>query len=95
MDLVKLKNGTEELLPLVLTVSLSIKDLFATAPFAAYDLVMMCRDKNYQPFGNNGDLLKELALVDSQTKVHASIQNIVLSGVIGEGFQMSWTDPRI
>ena len=42
MEMVKLKNGSEELKSLVAVVMASIKKL---NPLAAYDLIMLCRDR--------------------------------------------------
>ncbi len=93
MEMVKLKNGSEELKSLVAVVMASIKKL---NPLAAYDLIMLCRDRDYRPWGEAGNILKSLCLVTQsgdQWHVHCSIRNIVLSAADGEGIHMSIGSP--
>jgi hypothetical protein len=93
IEVVKLKNGAELQKSLVITISISIKQLFETRPIAAYELVMKCRNPNHRLFGQTGKDLQDAALLDSANRVHDAIRNVVLSGVIGEGFGMTWTSP--
>ena len=93
MKVIKLKNGSEEALTLVTTISLSIRELLNNKPMALYDMVMKCRDDSYSIFGNNTNTLKNLALLGEDGKVHNSIKNIVLSSIEGEGLDMKFVYP--
>lgn len=59
----------------------------------AYELVMKCRDKNHQLFGNTGERLKKLRLIEEDGSIHGSIRNIVLSSAEGEGLEMTFKSP--
>ena len=100
METILLKNGTTEVTSLVKVVTLSLRELLNQKGAAAlsgatqfYDIVSLCRDSNYQVFGSNLQLLKNLALVGEDGRVHESIKNIVLSSVEGEGLEMSLVNP--
>lgn len=93
METVTLKNGAEEVKSLVVVTMLSLESLIEEQPFAFYDLVMVCRDRDYRPFGSNGDHLKSLALLQDGGHVHDSIRNIVLSAVTGDGLDMQLGSP--
>ncbi len=93
MDTVRLKNGSEEPNALVAVTMVSLDALLDGHPIAAYDLVMMCRDSNYKPFGGNGKTLRDRALIDESGRVHDSIKNIVLSAAKGDGMSMTFGSP--
>jgi len=95
IETVKLKNGTEEAKPLVVATMLSIKTLMKKQPIAFYDLVLKCRDNSYKPFGINGQVLQDLALLQPDGSVHGSIKNIVLSGAVDMpgGVDIGWGNP--
>lgn len=92
MDIVKLKNGSEEAKPLVAVLMMTLRRLFEEAPTAAYDLVQMCRDKTARPWGNNGQVLEEMGLVENG-RVGTSVRNVVLSAVSGDGLAMTLSSP--
>lgn len=96
MNLVKLKNGTEEVEPVVKVVMMNLSALWEEGlpgVLAVYDLVERCRDSNYQFFGSNEQKLKELALVESDGRINNSIRNIVLSAAQGTGREMQIGSP--
>ncbi len=93
MNMLKLKNGTEECEPLVLTVMASLRHLNETQPIAVFELASKCRDSSHKLFGNNGKVLTDLALLDSDCGVHSSIKNIVLSAIEGDGMDMMLCSP--
>lgn len=72
---------------------ISLEDLLGSHPVDFYGLVMKCRDRNYQFFGNTGEILKQYSLVQSDGNVHASIRNVVLSAVVGEELDMTLGSP--
>ncbi len=53
-----------------------------------YDLVMMCRDRDYEAFGDNGKDLKALGLIEGNGRPHSSIVHIVNAVVKGDGLDM-------
>ena len=92
MKMVMLKNGSEEAEVSVRAICLSLQELFDSAPVILYELVMKCRDSKHEFFGDSGKKLQDLSLVDGDT-IHRTIKNIVLSAVVGEGFEMKLTPP--
>jgi|688.fasta_scaffold817402_3 hypothetical protein len=93
MQTVTLKNGAEEALPLVTVTMMSLRTLMEQNPIVFYELVTKCRDSNHRFFGNTGDSLKQLGLVQAGEHIHDSVRNIVLSAVKGDGFDMSLGSP--
>ena len=90
METVRLKNGSEELKVLVNLTMFSLRSLLQNNPTDFYDLVMVCRNKNYGV--TNQALLNRLGLMQGNL-VHTSIKNVVLSAVIGDGLNMTLTSP--
>jgi hypothetical protein len=95
MDMLKLKNGSEEAKPLVIVTMMSLESLFndLSGVLAVYELREKARNPKHEFFGNLGEKLKELSLVQQDGSVHDSIKNIVLSAVEGESLQMHLVNP--
>lgn len=93
METVILKNGAEEAKPAVMATMMSLRHLFDSEPIVAYELVMKCRDPKHSFFGNTGDKLKQLSLVQPDDRVHDTIRNIVLSAAQGDGLDMTLGSP--
>ncbi|MEX1112326.1 MAG: hypothetical protein WEC84_02580 [Candidatus Andersenbacteria bacterium] len=93
METVTLKSGAVEAKPAVMATMMSLKHLFESEPIVAYELVMKCRDRNHQFFGNTVDKLKQLSLVQPDGNVHDTIRNIVVSAAQGDGLDMSLGSP--
>jgi len=93
MEVVMLRNGTEEAKPLVAVMMMSLEHLMDEQPLALYDLVMKCRDREYQFFGDNEKYLQDLKLVETNGNIHGSVRNIILSAVRGEGIDMMLGSP--
>src|SRR6266404_622133 len=83
--LVALRNGTQEVLALVVTTKMTLGRLISTHPGVFYGLVMKCRDPEYALFGEG--ILKREHLVEPDGTVDASIRNVVLSMVSGDTIQ--------
>lgn len=88
-----LKNGTEEVAPLVKMTMLLLHKLIKENPIALYELAMVCRDSKHIPFGDTEEELRKQKLLQLDGKVHSSIRNVVLSAVVGDGFDMSLVNP--
>lgn len=93
MDILKLKNGSEEVAPLVNVTMISVRHLLESNPIAFVELVSLCQDRDHELFGNTAVELQRLALVKPDGSVHGSIRNIVLSAVEGEGLEMRFISP--
>lgn len=93
MQTVILKNGAEEVLPVVTATMMSLDHLVQEHPIAFYELVMKCRDHKHRFFGNAAEILQDLHLVESNGSIHDSIRNVVLSAATGDGFDMSLGSP--
>jgi hypothetical protein len=74
MQMIRLKNGSEEAEPLVKVIMLSLNSLLETKPIVAYELVMKCRDRNHKLFGISGEDLKKLALIGEDGQPHDSVR---------------------
>lgn len=92
-QVVRLKNGAEELRTLVAGITLSLRDLMETDPIALYELRELCRDRDHELLGDTKKTLQDLSLVDSGGRVHKSIRNVVLSAIQGEMLEMRLTSP--
>jgi len=93
METIKLRNGTEEVAGLVTMVSLTVRELFDNEPIVAYELAMKARDQDHECFGNSGDKLIKLALMNADGSMHDSVRNIVLSMFQGEGLNIALVSP--
>lgn len=89
---VVLKNGAEEVEPLVAVVMMSLRTLLRENPIAFFELVQLCKDRNHKPFGTTGTILEQTSLIQNGV-LHDSVRNIVLSAVEGEGLEMRLTSP--
>ena len=87
-ETVQLKHGAVELGVFVASTMLVLNGLVEEKPVAALDLVMKCRDPNYEFFGGNEKILRDRELVDRNGTIHSSICNVVLSAFEGDGFDM-------
>ncbi len=90
-----LKNGAQEAQSLVEVIMLSLQHLIQDNPIVFYELVMKCRDRSHQFWGDTGKSLKELNLVGpgADDAIHESICNIVLSATEGDGLDMKLVSP--
>ena len=93
MQLVKLKNGSEELDGLVNATYTALGLLYEKNPAVVYELVMKCRDRNHKLFGQSGQDLVDLNLLQPDQQPHQSVRNIVLSAVKGDGLDMQLVWP--
>lgn len=97
MQMIKLKNGTEEAAPLVMVTNALLKNLWNSGIgglTTVSDLVQICRrDPKYSKFGENEEVLKQLKLLQPDGQPHNSIRNIVLSSFTGEGLNLEFVSP--
>ena len=93
METVKLKNGSDEFGPLVVGVMLSLKALAEKNPIAFYEIVQLARNRNHKFFGNVEKDLQDFSLLGSDSRLHSSIRNIVLSASEGDGIELKLVSP--
>jgi hypothetical protein len=93
VEVVKLKNGSEEALDQVNAFMYTLRRLFKDEPIAAYDLVLKARNPEHQIFDAARNKLKHFALLLPDGEMHDTVRNIIVSAVTGEGFQMVLNDP--
>ena len=93
MQVIKLKNGSTELEPLIQATMLNINTLVEKDPLAIIDLVLKARDNSYQFFGDAEATLQRMGLIQKGGRIHQSIKNIVLSAAEGEGLDISIGNP--
>ena len=92
-ETVELKNGTTEAKGLVNVMMISLHNLLQEDPITLYELVMKCRERDHQFWGDTVEKLQNLHLVEQDGRVHGAIRNIVLSAVTGEGLDMVLGSP--
>lgn len=83
-ELVRLKNGSEEVFSEISVTMLILERLLDENPSGAHaihELVMVCHDSDHKPFGNLANILKDVSLVGPDDRVDDSTRNIVLSAV--------------
>lgn len=100
IETVTLRNGVSEAKALVVTTMMALERLLDSGQgIRFYELVMLCRDPDHNIFGNSGEKLAELGLVDvvpgHAPKVPDSIRNIVLSAVHGVDASMALQSPLV
>lgn len=88
-----LHNGAEEQDQLVSATWLHLLALMGDHPVAFYELVLLARDPDHILFGNAGEKLVECDLIGPDNKMHASVRNITLSSVTGDGPDMQLRFP--
>lgn len=88
MEMVTLPNGIKEAKFLVAGTILTLQTLLKEKVMVFYDLVMMCRDRDYEAFGDNDDELKKWGLLEGNGRPHSSIINIVNAVVKGDELDM-------
>lgn len=93
METVALRNGAEEVKSLVNVTIFLLRHLLQENPIAFYELVMRCRDRNHQIYGDIDQVLKRFKLLYPNGEIHGSIRNIVLSAVTGDGLEMELGSP--
>ena len=93
METVILKNGAVETGVVVSLVMFSLRTLMTEHPMAFYDLVMKCRDREYEWFHGNEDICKANGLVEQSGGIHNSIESIILSSVSGDANGMMISSP--
>ncbi len=92
-EVVELKNGSKEDKRIVVVIMVSLRNLIKTHPIALCELIMKCKDANHQFFGNTGEVLQGLCLVQIDGSVNTSVSDIVLSAVEGDGLDMTLSSP--
>lgn len=97
METIKLRNGAEESKAIVGAVIMSLNELLKkgmSGMLAAYDLVQVCRGVG-KPFGKNGEILRDLSLLQPDGNVHDSIKNVILSATRGKDFELTFDSPFV
>ena len=99
MTTLRLKNGSDEFGPAVQIVMIHLRRLLDSGMgVVLYELACLCRDPNHKPWGQTGQELETLKLVErheDRYTVNGSIRNVVLSAVEGDGLDMSLVDPVV
>jgi hypothetical protein len=97
MEMIRLKNGSEEPKPVVHVTMISLKEMWQSGipgMLAVSDLVQICRgDPTYKPSGDKENQLKQLSLLQEDGRPHDSVRNVVLSAFTGKGLDLQMTSP--
>lgn len=84
MDTVILRTGVEAPKVLVTAMHLVCRTMLNENPLAMFDAVSMARDSSYQPFGDNGQVLRDAAMLDCTGKMHSSVREVLCALFEGE-----------
>lgn len=90
---VTLKNNSKELEIAVKSVMFTVRHLLKQQPLVFYDLVMRCRDREYEMWSETEDGLKKLSLLQPDGQPHGTTKNIILSAVEGDEGDMYIVNP--
>lgn len=96
MNIIKLRNGTEEAEPLVKSVMMHLTSLWDSGlpgVLMLYDLREICEGRGNNVAKDTIRSLKERKLVEDDGRVHASIRNVVLSALEGQGLDTTLVSP--
>lgn len=96
MKVMNLRNGTQEVAPLVAVVMMKVKALWNDTakggPISLYELVYKLRDPEHRFFGDHEGRLKDAGLWPVES---ASERNVILSAFEGEGLAMALVNPVV
>lgn len=92
---VKLKNGSEADISIVVTTMISLEGLINKNPIAFYEFVMKARNPKHDMFGKTQKVVSRLALIDSNGEIHSTVKDIILSAVNGDGLDLKLTSPLL
>lgn len=93
LELVKLKNGSEEPEVSVRAIMISLEHLVKRDLVALYELVEVCKDRSHYMWPGTANVLKDLRLMGTDGSVHDTVRHVVLSAVTGEGLSLGVTSP--
>lgn len=93
MTTLRLRNGSQEAEPLVITTGLTLRSLIATQPTVFYEAVMLARDPGHSLWGDTSQPLRKMGLIDATGRMHESVRNVVQSSVEGDGIGMRLVNP--
>ena len=90
---VMLRTGEEVPTQIVNIVMLSLKTLAKQNPIAFYELVAISRNPRHKLFGNAGEVLRGLNLIEADGQPHDATRLIVLAAAEGNGFELKLVSP--
>lgn len=96
IEVVRLKNGSEEPKPFVVVTMMKLDNLTNSGflgVFAFHELVMKCRDRNYRFFRQSEQTLKNFGFVQEDGNIEDSVRNVVLSAVEDDAVDMRLGSP--
>jgi hypothetical protein len=67
--------------PVVQLTYMALADLMAEHPVAFYESVAVARDPQHKPWGNTGETLAALGLVDTSGKMHGDVRTVICASV--------------
>jgi len=80
------------------TTMIALDALLTTNAVALYELTMACRDASHVLWGNTGDVLQAMGMVDyvrpdGTAQIHDATREIVRHVVVGEGSDLTLQGP--
>jgi hypothetical protein len=98
-EIVELKNGATYPAALALIGITRVRSLARSSELqdllALYELTMKCRNPSHKFFGNLGERLKSLGLVEQDGSIQDYISDIVLSAISGNEMELRYSNPIV
>jgi hypothetical protein len=93
MKNVFLHSGEEHAASLVAVTMKTLRGAFADDAILFYELNEKAKNPNHEMFGATKKKATAMALCDSGGQMHASVREIILNAVEGEGFDLQLKNP--
>lgn len=94
LEKVQLKDGSTVAEAAILATWMNLDLLMDTNPLALFEAAMIARNSAHVPFGNLGQALVDLNLIDADGIMHDDTRHVILSAMPGEGLDMKLVNPR-
>lgn len=91
--MVSLINGTYEYEPIVEGIIYSLSSLKEADPVAFHDLVMKCRDNDYQLSAETPFIIQNWVMLNINDGIDPSLRNVITVAVTGDGMEMQINNP--
>ena len=93
IEMVQLRTGIEMPRPLVGATRIALELLLDKHPIAVYEAVMVARDRTHVPFGNTGEALKGMGLLQPDGRMHDATRDVILACTDGEELDLRFVSP--
>lgn len=93
MNTVTLKTGKTVPEAIVITTMRSLRSLMESDLITFFKLVELCKDSKHELWGEAGEKLKALSLIQTDGSIHADVREVVLASVESVGMGLTLVSP--